>query len=241
MSPFSGGPLLGFRIRGIHCFDRPGKDPEPEGEVCISYSTSSEATALQWLTPAQTGGKKLPFLFSQCQAIHARSMIPCQDTPMVKQVPPHPACCPTPARVCRCLAAGSRLWHPCVAAGAVDTPSHFQLQFWLRPSPHRDPLPPAPPRTATALVAVVNVGGGMVGGTIVGGLVGGAVVGGVVSGNGNGGNAVCGTLVGLAVGFAVGLAVGCARLPPRLASPPWPIPGRRQRGSCTTAVPNHRV
>ncbi len=52
--------------------------------VRLDYETSPEAVALQWLEPAQTEGRRLPFLFSQCQAIHARSLVPLQDTPRVR-------------------------------------------------------------------------------------------------------------------------------------------------------------
>ena len=55
--------------------------PAGTGEITVHYRTSPEASALQWLDPALTAGKEHPYLFSQCQAIHARSMVPVQDTP----------------------------------------------------------------------------------------------------------------------------------------------------------------
>lgn len=52
--------------------------------VTITYSTSPNASALQWLEPSQTAGKQKPFLFTQSQAILARTWVPCMDGPGVR-------------------------------------------------------------------------------------------------------------------------------------------------------------
>ena len=69
--------LLGQRLRIALPQRRPA-------QVRIAYRTVPEATALQWLEPRQTTSGKLPFLFTQSQSIHARSWVPCMDSPGVR-------------------------------------------------------------------------------------------------------------------------------------------------------------
>lgn len=49
--------------------------------VTVYFKTTEKCTAIQFIK-GDTG----PYIFSQCQAIHARSLFPCFDTPAVKSV-----------------------------------------------------------------------------------------------------------------------------------------------------------
>ncbi|MBW3617323.1 MAG: M1 family metallopeptidase [Proteobacteria bacterium] len=59
--------------------------PAGARRIVVDYQTSPDAAALQWLTPAQTAGKRRPYLFSQGQAILTRSWVPTQDSPGIRQ------------------------------------------------------------------------------------------------------------------------------------------------------------
>ena len=72
----------------------------PRIQLVIFYSTSpDQCTALQWLTKEQTANRQYPYMFSQCQAIHARALYPCQDTPGVKSTYTAKVTCPKPLTV----------------------------------------------------------------------------------------------------------------------------------------------
>lgn len=58
--------------------------PRSQSKIVIHYKTRPSAGALQWLSPAQTYNQSHPFLFSQSQAILARTWIPLQDKPSVR-------------------------------------------------------------------------------------------------------------------------------------------------------------
>ena len=59
--------------------------PAAGDDIVVTYRTRPEAEALQWLSPSQTAGQKLPYLYSQGQAILTRTWIPTQDSPGIRQ------------------------------------------------------------------------------------------------------------------------------------------------------------
>lgn len=53
-------------------------------KIRVYYNTTTESGGIQWFEPQQTMGKKYPFVYTQFEAILARTALPCQDTPSVK-------------------------------------------------------------------------------------------------------------------------------------------------------------
>eukprot|EP00051_Salpingoeca_urceolata_P027953 m.484162 g.484162 ORF g.484162 m.484162 type:complete len:637 (+) comp23235_c0_seq1:113-2023(+) len=59
--------------------------PTADNELKLTIQFEGGETAgVCWLTPEQTAGKKMPFVYTQGQACLNRSWFPCQDTPALK-------------------------------------------------------------------------------------------------------------------------------------------------------------
>ena len=52
--------------------------------ILIKYKTKKEGNAIGWFKKEMTLGKKYPYMFTQCESIFCREMLPIQDTPLVK-------------------------------------------------------------------------------------------------------------------------------------------------------------
>jgi leukotriene-A4 hydrolase len=53
-------------------------------KLLIIYATSPESSAIHWISASGTKGCHYPYVFTQSQAIYARSLFPCFDSPGVK-------------------------------------------------------------------------------------------------------------------------------------------------------------
>ncbi|CAB9526220.1 Leukotriene A-4 hydrolase [Seminavis robusta] len=93
-------------------------------KVKVFYQTTKQSSAVQWLPPEQTAGAKHPYLFTQCQAIHARALIPCQDRPGIKATYSAKVTVPS--------------WATCVMSAVMkkeETNDKTKIFYWDQPVP----------------------------------------------------------------------------------------------------------
>mmetsp|Transcript_7395 Transcript_7395/g.10280 ORF Transcript_7395/g.10280 Transcript_7395/m.10280 type:complete len:661 (+) Transcript_7395:1869-3851(+) len=76
-------------------------DAAEKNQVRFEFETGNKCSGAQWLTAEQTQAK-MPFLFTQSQAIHARSLFPCQDAPGAKLTYSISLTCPAWATALTC-------------------------------------------------------------------------------------------------------------------------------------------
>jgi len=108
-------PMLGAALRVAL--------PQQSPKVRIVYKSSPDAFGLQWLDPAQTAGKRHPFMFSQSESINARSWIPLQDTPSVRFT--YAAHVRVPKALRAAMSAGNDAKHPLDGDFRFDMPQRI--------------------------------------------------------------------------------------------------------------------
>jgi leukotriene-A4 hydrolase len=98
--------------------------------IVIRYRSAPNAEALQWLTPAQTVGKRHPYLLSQGQAILNRTWIPTQDSPGIRQTWEARITAPEPLKV---VMSGERLTPEGEPAGEGRRAYRFRMDNPVAP------------------------------------------------------------------------------------------------------------
>ena len=101
-----------------------------EQRIVVRYRSSPNASALQWLTPQQTAGKKYPYLLSQGQPTLNRTWIPTQDSPGIRQTWSARITAPEPLKV---VMSGERLTPDGEAAGDGRRSYRFRMDKPVAP------------------------------------------------------------------------------------------------------------
>ncbi|NVB84301.1 MAG: M1 family metallopeptidase [Kofleriaceae bacterium] len=78
------GAALTYRVGDHTPIGEPVKIDLESDCAEVAYHTAPDAGALMWVEPAGTAGGVQPMLFTQSQAIYARTWIPLQDSPSVR-------------------------------------------------------------------------------------------------------------------------------------------------------------
>jgi aminopeptidase N len=99
-------------------------------QLSIAYKSGPEAEALQWLTPAQTVGKRHPYLLSQGQPTLNRTWIPTQDSPGIRQTWEARVVAPEPLKV---VMSGERLTPEGEPAGQGRRAYRFRMDRPVAP------------------------------------------------------------------------------------------------------------
>jgi leukotriene-A4 hydrolase len=53
-------------------------------DIIINYKTNEKSSAMSWMTKEQTACKTMEYMYTQCEDIACRSLVPLQDTPANK-------------------------------------------------------------------------------------------------------------------------------------------------------------